>query len=251
MAYPPIPPRPHGYFIVGSKFSLNDESSQQSPKTDPSTQWGQETGVIADLVSGYCWNQFLNARGYGVLTVYLKDADLVAPDELVVSNGWTFIKVGPPQQVVSESPPNLRYPDPRQNIWTMQNDWFFSTSNFPSSEVKLAAHFETWDNAAKKDGYGKVYFDVRPAQSRDVNNNLVSNGLNIAGGWMSIGTQAFAHTYTARNWGGPPAHNGSNGLPPTVAVASCRTWPTLGLSYAGHDYDNANGFAYVNLAPSH
>lgn len=242
-----IPLKPNGYYIVGSQFFVSNETSSTPRQPDVvqnnpslSTNWGDTTCLAVNLASGYCWNRFLNRRGYGVLTVYLKDADEVAEDQLVVANGFTLIRVGDnKQQILDERPPYQQYG--MSNIWTKQNEWLLLMDNLGAT-INFAGHFETWDQAKNRDGYGKIYFDVRRAVSTDVNGQRVHNGLKVSGGGMSIGTAGLAHTYKAREWGHETAQS--------IVVASCRTWPTKGLSYAGHDYDNANGFAYVYRASS-
>lgn len=185
-----------------------------------------------------------------MLTVYLKAADEVAPDDLVVTNGWTLIKVGAPNQIVNEEPPNFQFGGAS---WTKQYDWTDQLRANLVATYNYAGHFESWDTAQNTDGCGKIYFDVRPAVETDMNGTTVHNGLHVSGGWMSIGDARSNHPTLREPGVTRPRRVIWKGSPPkktALTVASCRTWPTNGLSYAGHDYHNANGFANVYLAPS-
>lgn len=233
----PIPPTPSGkgYFIVGGGFWMQNETSTSASAVDETTVWGTNTERRALMGSGYCWNRFLGQRGYGTIYVSLKPVEEVSPDTLVVAGGWTWFLRADRQNGASQTPPPVPSPN---SPWKRQTEWAKGRQldNLGVTE-QLAGHFDARGASPDVDGYGKIYFALMRASSVDVNNRPQQNGVQVFGGYTSIGDAAHGNTYSARDWG-------QKG-PQVQGAGAARTWPQDHPTKPGVSYSNA--YSFINV----
>lgn len=207
----------NGYLIVGGKFEINEENSKGISKPDPDAAWGATSHTLVMIGDFYCFNYFMNRRGYGRIYAYLEKPENVTPGIMVAVGGETEVY--------------------RSRSAAESNDRSQLSSIHPfyqcgSGERQLFAHYEAWNATAKHDGYAKSYFRLKEYEPGR------TAALKVSGGYKTIGTASGKNQYSVHSWGS----KGRRNLRP---IAEGRLWPVGSPKSA--DYHNAYGTVYLDF----